>query len=481
MQKLSLSFYERSRVGHLMSRMTNDVLLIQNSAGKVIDVITGPLTIVGGTVYIFWVNWRLAAVSLIVLPLMAYAIMIIGRGMRKLTDNLQGTLADIAAVFQETISGVRVVKSFGMEDYEVARFDAENQQSYRAAMSGVRRSAAMSPTAELISVGGITLVLLYGGHLGVPGYKLLKFVYLLYLIGDAFRTLGGISVVYHQAMSGARRIFDVLDEEPEIQDAPNAKAIASIDGRVEFRNVSFYYNRSNPVLRNISFTVEPGQQVALVGPSGAGKSTIANLIPRFYDAAEGSVLVDGYDVRALTMQSLRRQIGIVPQETMLFGCSLKENIAYGSIGASEAEIVEAAKAANAHDFIERLPEKYDTLVGERGVRLSGGERQRVAIARAILKNPKLLILDEATSSLDVSSEAIVQEALERLMRNRTTLVIAHRLSTIVNADRIIVMEDGRIAEFGRHEELLRHGGVYADLYAVQSKGGTPGIAEGSRA
>ncbi len=324
-------------------------------------------------------------------------------------------------------------------------------------------------------MAGIAFVLWYGGGMvardAIPGFgidDLIAFLFALERTANSVRSIARINVTYHQIMAGAQRIFDVLDEVPEVKESRDATPMPPMAGRVEFGNVSFSYNKGKRTLEDISFAVEPGQQVALVGPSGAGKSTIGNLIPRFYDVTSGAVHVDGMDVRNVTLNSLRQQIGIVPQETMLFGSSVRENIAYGKIDATDEEIREAAKAANAHEFIMRLPQEYDTLVGERGVRLSGGERQRIAIARALLKNPKLLLLDEATSSLDVASEAVVQEALERLMENRTTLVIAHRLSTIVNADKILVMDGGRIVESGTHKELLAKGGLYAELYAVQS-------------
>ena len=480
LQSLSLSFFERTRTGHLMSRMTNDVGLIQTSGNHIVEAISAPIGIISSVIAIFIVNWKLAMISVVVMPFMSYAIVQISHGMRGLTELLQIKLADVAAVVQETLSAVRIVKSFAMEDYETTRFASENQRTYGAAMRAIRRSAALSPTLELIGVSGVAFVLWYGGNMvarnAMPGFdagRMVTFLLMLKGISDSSRIIGRLNITYHQTMAGAQRIFDVLNEVPEIQDAPNAKPLAPIEGRVEFRDVSFAYNRAHPVLEHISFAVEPGQQIALVGPSGAGKSTIANLIPRFYEASGGSILIDGTDIRVVTLNSLRQQIGIVPQETILFSSSVGENIAYGRIDAANEEIIEAAKAANAHDFIEQMPEGYDTLVGERGVKLSGGERQRVAIARALLKNPKLLILDEATSSLDVASEAIVQEALERLMKDRTTLVIAHRLSTIVNADRILVIKQGKIVESGSHQGLMDQGGLYAELYSIQSKGGSP--------
>ncbi|MDH7480783.1 MAG: ABC transporter ATP-binding protein [Armatimonadota bacterium] len=476
LQNLSLGFFERTKTGHLLSRMTNDISLVQNSSHSIIQVVSAPLIILVLTGKVFMMNWKLALISLILLPLMYYVVIKISRGMRSLTEVLQVKLADIAAIVQETLSAIAIVKSFSMEDYEKSRFKDENRRTYGAAMLAVRRSAAMAPTLELIGVSGIAFVLWYGGSMvGSPEFPqftvgaLFGFLVALEQISRAAKDVGRISITYHQTMAGAQRIFDILDEIPEVQDKPDAIDMPPIKGLVEFKDVCFSYQTGETVLKNISFTIEPGQHVALVGPSGAGKSTVASLILRFYDVTSGAVLIDGIDVRDVKASSLRKQIGIVPQETVLFSSSVKENIAYGRIGATDSEIIEAAKAANAHDFIERLPQGYNTLVGERGVKLSGGERQRLAIARALLKNPKLLILDEATSSLDVASEAIVQEALDRLMSNRTTLIIAHRLSTIVNADKIIVMDKGRIVEMGTHDELIKQNGLYAKLYSVQSR------------
>ncbi|MHB1456722.1 MAG: ABC transporter ATP-binding protein [Armatimonadota bacterium] len=481
LQILSLSYFEQTKVGHLMSRMTNDIGLIQQSGAPIIQVISAPLTIIALSIYIFFINWKLALISMIGLPLMSYVIIRIGRGMKEISEQLQSKLADVAAIVQETLSAVRIVKSFGMEDYEINRFSEENNSTYKTAMKAVKRSAAMTPTVDLIGVSGIALVLWIGGSMVVPNVgtidphafnigALLKFLVSLQIIGMSARDIARVNITYFQTMAGAQRIFDVLDEVPDIRDSNDATELPPVKGRVEFKHVSFSYSSGEQVLNNVSFIAEPGQQIAIVGPSGAGKSTIANLIPRFYDASDGFILVDDTNIKEVAVESLRKQIAIVPQETILFSTSIRDNIAYGRMSATDDEIYEAAKAANAHDFITGLSNGYHTLVGERGTRLSGGERQRIAIARALLKNPRLLILDEATSSLDVASEQSVQEALDRLMKNRTTIVIAHRLSTIVNADRILVIKKGCIVESGTHQELLRAGGLYSELYAVQSKG-----------
>lgn len=489
LQKLSLSYFEHTKIGHLMSRMTNDIGLIQESAVQIIHLVSAPLTIIVLTCKIFMMNWKLALVSMIGLPLVSYTIAGIGRGIKSLTSMLQMKLADIAAIVQETLSAIRIVKSFGMEDYEAERFAEENERTYSTAMKAIKRSAAMAPTVELISVTSIAIVLWYGGSMVVENTaataanaftigSLVTFLAALQLIGSSAKEIARLNVTYHQTMAGAQRIFEVLDEIPDIRDAENAVVLSDVKGQIEFKNVWFSYNSGVQVLKDISFIANPGEEIALVGPSGAGKSTIANLIPRFYDVSDGAVLIDNHDVRSVTVDSLRKQIAIVPQETILFSTTIKENIAYGNMSATDEQIAEAAKAANAHDFIMRLENGYNTMVGERGTRLSGGERQRIAIARALLKNPRILILDEATSSLDVASESIVQEALERLMKNRTTIVIAHRLSTIVDADKIIVMAGGRIVESGTHHELLEMKGLYFKLYNVQSKGNLPDVPIG---
>lgn len=478
LQRLPIGFFEKNRVGQLMSRITNDVNLVQNSSVKIMSAVSAPLVILGCLYTIFRWNPRLATVSVILLPLMSYTVTRIGRGMRGMTETLQTRLGDALSSVQETLCGVSVVKSFGMEDYESKRFAQKMHHAYNAAMRTVRRSAAMSPTIEIIGILGIAFVLWYGGNMvaggTVPGFgtgALVGFLFALERIANSVRQLAGVNIVCHQASAGAGRIFELMDQEPEIKDAPGASPMPPIRGKIEFRNVYFSYGQKEPALSGISFAGEPGERIAILGPSGAGKSTIAGLIPRLREISDGEILIDGIDIRQATLASLRSHIATVPQETVLFSTSIKENIAYGKPDATTLEITEAAKAANADAFIRKLPQEYDTLVGERGSKLSGGERQRIAIARALLKDPRLLILDEATSSLDVASEALVQEALERLMKGRTTLVIAHRLSTVKDADLILVINQGRIAESGKHQELIDKNGLYARLWKIEHKDG----------
>jgi subfamily B ATP-binding cassette protein MsbA len=408
---------------------------------------------------------------------MGYTINRLTRRIRQITSHTQDKLADVNTLMEETLSGIRVIQSFSAEAYEIRRFNSENLLAKNLYMFGIRQQAQLKPTIDLIGAVGVAVALWVGGRLVISHTlsigDLGMFVGALNQIAVGINGLGSTKVTYEQIQAaGARILENVLDVTSEVQEAPDAVSLSTVAGLVEFRKVDFAYNDQMPVLRDLSFTMNPGEVVAVVGPSGAGKSTISDLIPRFYDPQAGQILIDGHDLRAVTIDSLRHQIGIVPQETLLFGGTIRDNIAYGNPEASDEMIEAAARAANAHDFISDpgvLPEGYQTRVGERGKQLSGGQRQRIAIARALLKDPRILILDEATSSLDAKSEQIVQEALEKLMHGRTTLIIAHRLSTIENANRILVLQEGRIVESGSHTELLRLSGLYAHLYETQSR------------
>jgi len=470
---LSLSFFDRQRTGQLLSRMTNDVSVIQTSSPLFIEIIAGPIKGIGGLVGMLYLSWKLTLAAIMVVPVMAYVIGRIGGKMRKLSALLQMRLADITELMEETISGMRIIKSFAAEDYEMERFAQRNQEGYRAAMRGARRSAALSPTIELVGALGTILILLYGGWLVSQGHmkwaSLGSFIYLMTVVAASARMVGRINVNYQTMMAAGERIFEILDDRPEVAEPPDATDPGRLQGRVTFQDVSFRYATGTQALSGINFDIVPGEVVALVGPSGAGKSTIANLVPRFYDPCGGRVLIDGRDVRTLKLSPLRQQIAIVPQETILFAATIRENIAYGRRDASMEEVEAAARAANAHDFIVASPEGYETVLGERGARLSQGQRQRIAIARAILADPRILILDEATSSLDAESERLVQDALELLMEGRTTLIIAHRLVTITKADRILVLRGGELAEEGTFDHLMGGDTLFHKLYEVQHR------------
>lgn len=472
LQNLSVSFFEGKRTGHLMSRVTNDVGMVQSLFSNVmVDLIVQPILIILGIVYGFYLNWQLTLIFLLILPLIALPISRVGRLMRKVGADIQQKAAEISAILQENLSSIRIVKAFAMEDYEAQRFRKQTKDSYSAIMRGARLQGFLGPAVELLAVIGLGVFVWFGGRAVIlnkmtPG-ALWTFILVIGYISNPVKKLSQVYNQIQQALAAGDRIFVLLEEQPDIREPENPIVLPPIDGSVLFSNVSFRYKEGQDVLNHINLQVEPGQIVALVGPSGAGKTTMVSLLSRFYDPVEGAIYVDGVDLREVDMKSLRRQMGIVPQETILFRGTIEENIAYGRIGASHEEILEAARAANVHEFVQQLPEEYETIVGERGTTLSGGQRQRVAIARAILRNPKILILDEATSALDTASEVLVQEALQRLMKNRTTFVIAHRLSTIQRADRILVLAKGGIVESGTHEELLKQGGLYKELYNKQ--------------
>jgi subfamily B ATP-binding cassette protein MsbA len=470
----SVSFFKRKSTGTLTSHITNDVERIQQAVSEALgDLLMQSLALIGYGVLLFYYDVWLAVVCLVVAPLAVYPLVTLGRKLRRITDTGLERWRDIANILHETISGSRIVKAFRMEEFETERFERATSRLFRNNMRITRVTSIMPPIMELVGGMGIAVALWYGSRniargAMTPG-EFTSFMAALFMMYTPVKKLSRVNATFQQALSAASRVFSVLDTEPEVQEAEDAVDIRPLSKRIELRDVDFsYQDGEGRALEGVSLAIEVGQVVALVGTSGAGKSTLASLVPRFYDPTAGAVLFDGVDIRKATLSSLRGQIGLVTQEVILFNDTVRNNIAYGLKTIEDSEIRKAAQAANALDFIEALPRGFATVVGERGSRLSGGQRQRLAIARAILKNPPILVLDEATSSLDAESEALVQQALENLMVNRTTLVIAHRLSTVRRADQIVVIEDGRIREVGRHDELIaRPASLYRRLYHLQ--------------
>ena len=471
-QRLSMAFYDKNKTGTIMSYVTNDVNALQTGlVDNIVEMITEGVILVASIVAMIYLDWKLFLFSLCTFPVVIMFIDFFGKKIRASGGKIQGATADLTSVLQEVVSSARVIKSFVREEYEINRFEEQNMHNFRAQMKYVKLSATLTPTIEFVAAIGVTMILWFGGNSVIDGDitagALVAFLTYAVNISNPIKRLSRVIANIQKALAAADRVFDVLDLPELIQNKSNAQLLPHVKGNVYFNNVSFAYNTDEPILDNVSFSATPGQVVALVGPSGAGKSTVASLLPRFYDVTGGSIVIDGLDIREVTMESLREQVGIVPQETMLFNGSVYDNILYGRLDATEEEVMAASKAANAHNFITELPNGYDTQLGDRGVNISGGQRQRIAIARAILKNPQILILDEATSALDTESERVVQEALDRLMVGRTSFVIAHRLSTIKNADKILVMEKGKIVEEGNHDELMAKDGLYAHLYQIQ--------------
>ena len=481
-QMLPLSFFHKTKTGILMARIINDVNIVK---GMVSNAITGVLkdsfTIICLLFVIFYRDWKLALIAIAIFPLAVIPIVNFGKRLRRLSTRCQEAIADMSFLLHETFTSNRIVKAFGMESYENRRFFERTSRLFTNEMKAVGVRSISSPVMELLGGIGITLIIWYGGYKVVTGTStpgtFFSFMAALIMLYEPVKKMSGLNNTIQEGLAAAVRIYDILDTASDIVDREDAIGLESGPHSVGFRNVFFKYE-DQMVLKNINLEVKKGEVLALVGMSGGGKTTLVNLIPRFYDVTEGSILMDGYDIRDVTIASLRRQIGIVTQDPILFNDTIRNNIAYGNTDAKESDIVAAAKAAYAYDFIQRLPEKFDTVAGERGIRFSGGERQRICIARALLKNAPILILDEATSSLDSESELTVQRALENLMKGRTTFVIAHRLSTVRHADRIIVIVDGKIVEEGKHEELLALEGEYHKLHDMQFENNSPQSAQG---
>ena len=471
-QRMPMAYFDKHQTGETMSYVTNDVAAVQSAlVDNLIDLVTESAILIGSICLMLYINWTMTLLTLITIPMVGYAMRILGKKIKRAGTIIQEKMADITSLLQESISSIRIVKSFVREDYEIQRFIVENDLNFEASMRNAKLTSRLTPTVEFLAALGVTLIVWYGGYEVVHGVmtagELVAFLTYAVNLANPVKRLSRIYGKLQQAMAAIDRIFSVLDMDEPVNDKIDAKILPKVRGNVSVENVTFSYDGQHNALENVSFDVKHGQMIAFVGPSGAGKSTIANLIPRFYDVNEGSIKIDGVDIRDVTLKSLREQIGIVPQETLLFSTTVMENIRYGRLDATDDEVIAAAKSANADDFIKNLPQGYQTPIGERGLNLSGGQRQRMAIARAMLKNPQILILDEATSALDTESEKIVQSALDELMRGRTSFVIAHRLSTIFAADQIFVIDKGRICEHGTHQELLKIDGIYSHLYNIQ--------------
>jgi subfamily B ATP-binding cassette protein MsbA len=472
LQRLSVNFFATRRTGELLSRLMNDVTVIQSVVTETpIDSAKQLVTFVGGIAFLLAMNWRLCLLILVLLPLIVLVAKFFGRRLKSLSASIQDQTAALSTLIEEVVSGIRIVKSFVQTRREEARFAAQIDRTLSLTLRRAAIMAVFIPVISLLTFSAAAAVLWYGGRQVIEGTvtpgDLFAFVLFAGILIGPFSSAARVFAQMKEAQGATQRVFEILDAQPEIRDPPNARTLPPVNGHVRAEKVSFAYDPRQPVLSNLSFEAKPGELIAFVGPTGAGKTTVINLLHRFYDPTEGRITVDGQDLRDVTVESWYRQVGLVPQESILFGGTILDNIRYGNLDAGESAVREASKAAHAHDFIMALPDGYQTVVGEKGINLSGGQRQRIAIARAILKNPRVLLLDEATSSLDTESERLVQEALERLMEGRTTFVVAHRLTTVQRADRILVLDKGRLIEAGTHAELLERKGLYHYLYTIR--------------
>ena len=471
-QSLSLRFFQERRLGEILSRMNNDISVIQNALVSIpVALLRQSITLIGAMAIILYLNWKLTGLILLILPPLMIFARVFGKRLRLFSEKLQDQIAQAVVVLEEVASSIKIVKSFTRENYERERFKKEIETAFERAVDKLKISSFFGPFILGLTFMVSAVLIWYGGYqvmsgVTTPGELAAFFLYALIVAGP-IGTFVRLYTQIQEASGAIRRVYEILDTAPAIDNPENPIFLENITGRIQFKNVSFGYRQELEILHNINFDVRPGQTVALVGPSGAGKSTVIKLLHRFFDASQGSIRLDEHDIRSLDRKSFLSQIALVPQETLLFGGTVKENILYGKLDATDQELEDAAKKANAHDFIVDLENGYETIVGEKGAKLSGGERQRIAIARAILKNPKILVLDEATSSLDNCSEALIQEAVEKLMEGRTTFIVAHRLSTIHKADQIIVLEKGRIVETGQHEELMNNKNLYYNLYKLK--------------